>query len=130
MPNEYSRGHVHVFGPYLYRSEFWAETPSRSASGRSATSNAPCKPRGPDTIAAFLFETIPGTAGILVPPPGYLAGCARDRRPLRHRPHLDEVMAGFARAGEWFAFDAFDVRPDLITFAKASTPATSPSAEW
>jgi taurine--2-oxoglutarate transaminase len=31
---------------------------------------------------------------------------------------LDEVMAGFARAGEWFALDAFDVRPDLITFAK------------
>ena len=31
---------------------------------------------------------------------------------------LDEVMAGFARTGQWFAFDAFDVRPDLITFAK------------
>ena len=31
---------------------------------------------------------------------------------------LDEVMAGFGRTGEWFAFDAFDVRPDLITFAK------------
>ena len=31
---------------------------------------------------------------------------------------LDEVMAGFARSGEWFAFDAFDVTPDLITFAK------------
>ena len=31
---------------------------------------------------------------------------------------LDEVMAGFARTGEWLALDAFDVRPDLITFAK------------
>jgi taurine--2-oxoglutarate transaminase len=31
---------------------------------------------------------------------------------------LDEVMAGFGRTGHWFAFDAFDVRPDLITFAK------------
>jgi taurine--2-oxoglutarate transaminase len=27
IPNEYARGHVHVFGPYLYRSEFWAQTP-------------------------------------------------------------------------------------------------------
>jgi taurine--2-oxoglutarate transaminase len=31
---------------------------------------------------------------------------------------LDEVMAGFGRTGEWFAFDAFNVVPDLITFAK------------
>jgi taurine---2-oxoglutarate transaminase len=31
---------------------------------------------------------------------------------------LDEVMAGFGRTGNWFAFDAFDVRPDLISFAK------------
>src|SRR5699024_7064143 len=27
IPNEYARGHVHVFGPYLYRTEFWATTP-------------------------------------------------------------------------------------------------------
>ena len=31
---------------------------------------------------------------------------------------LDEVMAGFGRTGRWFAFDHFDVRPDLVTFAK------------
>jgi taurine--2-oxoglutarate transaminase len=31
---------------------------------------------------------------------------------------LDEVMAGFGRTGDWFAFDAFNVTPDLITFAK------------
>jgi taurine--2-oxoglutarate transaminase len=31
---------------------------------------------------------------------------------------LDEVMAGFGRTGRWFAFDGYDVRPDLITFAK------------
>lgn len=31
---------------------------------------------------------------------------------------LDEVMAGFGRTGDWFAFDAVNVTPDLITFAK------------
>ena len=31
---------------------------------------------------------------------------------------LDEVMAGFGRTGDWFALDAYNVRPDLITFAK------------
>jgi len=70
------------------------------------------------TIAAVLLETVPGTAGILVPPPGYLAGV----RALCDRYGiiliLDEVMCGFGRTGRWFAFEGYDVVPDLITFAK------------
>ena len=31
VPNEFARGHVHVFGPYLYRSEFWATTPEQES---------------------------------------------------------------------------------------------------
>ncbi len=118
MPNEYSRGHVHVFGPYLYRSEFWARTPEEETERALRHLERVVQAEGPDTIAAFLFETIPGTAGILVPPPGYLAGVRAIADRYGIVLILDEVMAGFARAGEWFAFEAFDVRPDLITFAK------------
>ena len=61
---------------------------------------------------------MPGTAGILVPPPGYLDGV----RALCDRYGiiliLDEVMCGFGRTGRWFAFEGYDVVPDLITFAK------------
>ncbi|MGV8883559.1 MAG: aspartate aminotransferase family protein [Rhodoglobus sp.] len=118
MPNEYSRGHVHAFGPYLYRSEFWASTPEQESERALTHLKRVLQSEGPDTVAAILLETIPGTAGILTPPPGYLAGV----RALADRYGilliLDEVMAGFARTGEWFAFDAFDVTPDLITFAK------------
>ncbi|GAB3615639.1 aspartate aminotransferase family protein [Okibacterium endophyticum] len=118
MPNEYSRGHVHVFGPYLYRSEFWAQTPEEEAERALHHLERTIQSEGPDTVAAILIETIPGTAGVLVPPPGYLAGvrAIADRYGIVFI--LDEVMAGFARAGEWFALDAFEVRPDLITFAK------------
>ncbi len=75
---------------------------------------------GPGTIAALVLETIPGTAGILVPPDGYLAGVREicDRHGIVYV--ADEVMAGFGRAGEWFAVDKWDVRPDLIAFAKGS----------
>ena len=75
---------------------------------------------GPATIAAIVLETIPGTAGILVPPDGYLAGVREicDRYGIVYV--ADEVMAGFGRAGEWFAVDHWDVRPDLIAFAKGS----------
>lgn len=118
IPNEYSRGHVHVMGPYLYRSEFWAETPEQESARALQHLERTVQLEGADSIAAILLESIPGTAGILTPPPGYLAGvraiCDRYGIVLI----LDEVMAGFGRTGNWFAFDAFDVRPDLITFAK------------
>jgi len=117
-PNEYARGHVHTFGPYLYRSEFWATTPEEECERALHHLERVLQCEGPESVAAVLLETVPGTAGILVPPDGYLAGVRRlcDRHGVLLV--LDEVMAGFGRTGTWFALDHFDVRPDLITFAK------------
>ena len=53
-----------------------------------------------------------------MPPPGYLAGVRALADQHGIMLILDEVMAGFGRTGDWFAFDAYDVVPDLITFAK------------
>ncbi len=118
IPNEFARGHVHFFGPYLYRSEFWATTPEEESERALHHLRRVIEAEGPSSIAAILLETIPGTAGIMLPPPGYLAGV----RELADRHGilliLDEVMCGFGRSGRWFAFDGYDVRPDLITFAK------------
>jgi taurine--2-oxoglutarate transaminase len=118
MPNEFARGHVHFFGPYLYRSEFWASTPEEESARALHHLERVIQGEGAQTIAAILLESIPGTAGVLIPPPGYLAGvrelCDRYGIVLI----LDEVMAGFGRAGRWFAFEGYDVIPDLITFAK------------
>lgn len=118
IPNEYSRGHVHVFGPYLYRTEFWAETPEQECERALRHLERTIQAEGSDSIAAILLETIPGTAGILTPPPGYLPGVRAIADRYGIMLILDEVMAGFGRTGQWFAFDAFDVKPDLITFAK------------
>ena len=118
IPNEYSRGHVHVFGPYLYRSEFDATTPEQECERALRHLERTIQVEGPDTIAAVLLESIPGTAGILVPPPGYLSGVREIADRYGVLLILDEVMAGFARTGQWLALDAFDVTPDLITFAK------------
>ncbi|AZC12519.1 aspartate aminotransferase family protein [Microbacterium sp. ABRD28] len=118
IPNEYARGHVHFFGPYLYRSEFWATTPEEESARALHHLERVIQAEGPASIAALLLESVPGTAGVLLPPPGYLAGV----RELADRYGilliLDEVMAGFGRTGRWFAFDGYDVVPDLITFAK------------
>ncbi|WES62954.1 aspartate aminotransferase family protein [Microbacter sp. GSS18] len=118
MPNQFARGHVHFFGPYLYRSEFWATTPEEESARALHHLERVIQAEGPQTIAAVLLESVPGTAGVLIPPPGYLAGvralCDKHGIVLI----LDEVMAGFGRTGRWFAFDGYDVVPDLITFAK------------
>ncbi|WP_127474040.1 aspartate aminotransferase family protein [Microbacterium sulfonylureivorans] len=118
MPNQYARGHAHFFGPYLYRSEFWATTPEEESARALHHLERVIQSEGPATIAAILLESVPGTAGILLPPPGYLAGV----RALCDRYGilliLDEVMCGFGRTGRWFAFQGYDVVPDLIVFAK------------
>ncbi|WP_028049195.1 aspartate aminotransferase family protein [Cellulomonas sp. URHD0024] len=118
VPNEYARGHVHHFGPFLYRSEFWATTPEEECERALHHLERVIQAEGPTSVAAILLETIPGTAGVLVPPPGYLAGVRAIADRYGILLILDEVMCGFGRTGQWFAFDGFDVRPDLITFAK------------
>lgn len=118
LPNEYARGHVHVFGPYLYRSEFWATTPEEECERALQHLRRVIECEGPQSVAAILLETVPGTAGIMVPPPGYLAGVRALADEHGIVLILDEVMAGFGRTGEWFALDAHDVVPDLVVFAK------------
>ena len=118
VPNEYARGHVHFFGPFSYRSEFWSDSVEQEGERALKHLERVIQSEGVASVAAILLETIPGTAGVLVPPPGYLEGV----RALCDKYGIvlifDEVMAGFGRTGEWFAFKGFDVVPDLITFAK------------
>ena len=118
IPNEYARGHVHVFGPYLYRSEFWATTEEEECTRALHHLERVIQAEGAATIAAILLETVPGTAGVMTPPAGYLAGVREICDRYGIVMILDEVMAGFGRTGEWFAFEAHGVTPDLITFAK------------
>jgi len=118
VPNEYARGHVHFFGPFLYRSEFWATTPEQESERALAHLRRVVEAEGPASIAAILLETIVGTGGVLVPPPGYLEGVRALADEHGIMLILDEVMAGFGRTGAWFALDHTGVRPDLITFAK------------
>ena len=119
-PNEFAYGHVHFFGPYLYRTPFWSTSEEQESARALEHLEQVILFEGPTTVAAILIESVVGTAGVLVPPPGYLAGV----RALCDKYGIvyiaDEVMSGFGRTGAWFAFDHFDVEPDLIIFAKGS----------
>ncbi|MEK7422389.1 MAG: aspartate aminotransferase family protein [Actinomycetota bacterium] len=111
-------GVVKFWGPYPYRSAFHATTDEQESERALAHLADVLMVEGAHTVAAIALETVVGTNGILVPPPGYLEGV----RALcdQHGIMLicDEVMAGFGRCGEWFAFQKWGVRPDLVCFAK------------
>jgi len=80
----------------------------------------------PSTIAALIVEPVAGSAGVLVPPKGYLELlreiCTRHGILLI----FDEVITGFGRLGQPFASQRFDVMPDLFTTAKGLTNGTVP----
>ncbi|MGO1737150.1 MAG: aminotransferase class III-fold pyridoxal phosphate-dependent enzyme, partial [Leucobacter sp.] len=109
---------VHFEGPYLYRSSFYAETPEQESERALEHLERTIQLEGPNTVAAIILETVTGTNGVLVPPAGYLPGVRALCDKYGIMLILDEVMVGFGRTGEWFAYDAFDVKPDLVTFAK------------
>jgi taurine--2-oxoglutarate transaminase len=111
-------GVVRYFGPYPYRSAFYSTSPEQETERALAHLRDLITFEGPNTVAALILETVVGTNGILVPPPGYLAGVRALCDEFGIVMIADEVMAGFGRCGEWFALDHWDVTPDLIAFAK------------
>jgi taurine---2-oxoglutarate transaminase len=123
VPNEFARGHVHFWGPFPYRSEFWSTTPDQEVERALHALRRIIEAEGPGSIAAILVETVPGTAGVIVPPPGWLTGLRAIADEWGIVLILDEVMAGFGRTGDWFAFQNPEINPDgvvpdLVTFAK------------
>lgn len=118
VPNEYASGHVHFFNPYLYRSEFWARSEEEECERALTHLRRVIECEGAKAVAAILLETIPGTAGVLLPPKAYLQGVRKLADEFGIVLILDEVMAGFGRTGRWFAFEHYDMAPDLIVFAK------------
>lgn len=111
-------GVVRYWGPYPYRSAFHAENEAQESERALQHLRDILAVEGPQTVAAIILETVVGTNGILVPPPGYLEGVRAICDEFGIMMIADEVMAGFGRCGEWFAVDHWGVTPDLITFAK------------
>jgi len=117
-PNEFAFGHVHFFGPYAYRSAFWAKSEEEECARALEHLENVIIFEGPKTIAAILIESVVGTAGVLMPPKGYLEGLRKLCDKYEILWIADEVMSGFGRTGKWFAYQHSSVEPDLIVFAK------------
>ncbi|MFV2106068.1 acetylornithine transaminase [Micromonospora sp. LOL_015] len=71
-----------------------------------------------DRTAMVILEPIQGEAGVVVPPPGYLAAAREITSRHGALLTLDEVQTGVGRTGHWFAHQADGITPDVVTLAK------------
>jgi taurine--2-oxoglutarate transaminase len=114
-------GVIRVFDPYHGIERGWDSVEQALANIEEVI-----QLEGPQTIAAFILEIVPGTNGILVPPDGYIQGVREICTKHGILMIADEVMSGFGRTGEWFAVDHWKVVPDLISMAKGLTSSYLP----
>lgn len=71
------------------------------------------------SVAAVLLEAVQGEGGVNVASPGYLAAARRICDERGALLILDEIQTGLGRTGRWWGFQHDDIRPDVVTIAKA-----------
>jgi len=114
-------GFVKFVGPYAYRAPVELTTDAAAADFYLSLLRDQILYEGPETIAAIFQESVVGTNGILIPPEGWMQGVRALCDEFGIMMVCDEVMSGWGRTGEWFAVNHWDVKPDMITFAKGVT---------
>lgn len=114
-------GFVKFFDPYVYREAIEFESEEAATKYYLAKLREQILYEGPDSVAAIVMETITGSNGVIIPPKGYLKGVRALCDEFNILIICDEVMTGWGRTGKMFAFENFDVKPDIVTFAKGVT---------
>ncbi len=114
-------GFVKFFDPYVYREGIEFESEESASSYYLKKLEEQIQYEGPDSVAAIVMETITGSNGILIPPKGYMPGVRALCDKYGILMICDEVMTGWCRTGKMFAFEHFDIKPDIVTFAKGVT---------
>ncbi len=115
-------GVVHYFGPYPYRDPFGSQDDPEECGRRTLNVlKEQLMLDGPKSVAAIFMESVVGTNGIIIPPKSYVQGVRQLCDENGILLVCDEVMAGWGRAGKWFAVEHFDIVPDMITTAKGIT---------
>ena len=119
-------GILHTSCPHHYRFAQAGESEEEFSTRLAAELDEMIEREGPDTVAAFIAEPVMGAGGALMPPEGYFAKIQAvcDRHDVLFI--ADEVITGFGRLGHMWGSQAFGIRPDTISFAKAVTSAYLP----
>ena len=117
---------LHTDAPYYYRGAEEGESEEDYATRLARNLEQLIEREGPDTVAAFIAEPLMGVGGVLLPPRGYFP---KIQAVLEKHDVLlidDEVITGFGRTGELWGAQAFGMRPQTLTAAKALSSAYLP----
>lgn len=119
-------GILHTDCPHYYRDQLPGETEEQFCQRLIDNIQAMIEREGAHTIAAFIAEPINGAGGVVVPPIGYF----EKLQPLLAANDImliaDEVITGFGRTGRPFGSDTFNIKPQLMTLAKAMSASYLP----
>ena len=110
-------GVEHVRQPYHF-GEGFGEDPVAFGQACAADIEARILAVGPENVAAFIGEPVQGAGGVIIPPPGYWPAVEAICRKYGILLVSDEVICGFGRLGEWFGFQHYGIRPDIVSMAK------------
>jgi len=117
---------LHADCPHYYRGARSGESEEAFAARLAGDLERLILREGPDTVAAFFAEPVMGAGGVIVPPATYF-----DRiQPILKKYEIlfvvDEVICGFGRTGNMFGAQTFDLKPDIMTLAKALSAGYQP----
>ena len=119
-------GVLHTACPHYWRYGNEGESEEQFAQRMADELEALILKEGSETVAAFIAEPAMGTGGVIIPEGGYYE---KVQAILKKHDILfvaDEVICGFGRLGTWFGATYFNLKPDLMTFAKGLTSAYFP----
>ena len=116
----------HTEFPHYYRRHEPGETELEFSTRMAEALEKLIETEGPDTIAAFFAEPVMGAGGAILPPQGYFEKVQGVLRKYDILFVADEVICGFARTGEMWGCETFDIQPDMLTSAKALSAAMQP----
>ncbi len=121
-------GFLHTDCPHYYRHGEEGESEEDFATRCADNLETLIQDEGPDTIAAFFAEPVMGAGGVIVPPPTYFKKIQAVLRKYDVLFLADEVICGFGRTGNMWGSQTFDLKPDMVTCAKALSSAYMPIA--
>ena len=116
----------HTDCPHHYRFAHAGESEEDFATRLAENLDLMIQREDPETVAAFIAEPVMGAGGVVVPPRTYYE---KIQKVLKKHDVLfiaDEVITGFGRTGKMFGTETFDLKPDIITVAKALSSAYLP----
>jgi len=116
----------HTEFPHWYRNRQEGESEEAFATRMAEALEKLILAEGPETVAAFFAEPVMGAGGAIVPPKTYFRKIQDVLKKYDVLFVADEVICGFGRTGNWWGSQTFDLKPDMLSCAKALSAAFQP----